>query len=272
MAGYAKVFSDIVHSTVWREDVYTKVVWITMLVMADRHGLVMSSIPGLADAAKVSLEQCLSALNVLSSPDKYSRTKDYEGRRITEVDGGWLLLNFEKFRSRKDDEEQRIRTAERVRRHRLKLSESGNSCVVTENRIVTFGNPIAEASSSASPETSALPEFTPNKTDTVSGLPPDVPTPRKKNNVHNATARSLLAFLNEKTGRNYQPVKVNLDMISARLKEGATERQCRLVILRKFHDWGTDEKMQEYLRPATLFNRTKFAQYIGEIPREESHG
>ena len=61
-------------------------------------------------------------------------------------------------------------------------------------------------------------------------------------------------------------------MIAARLKEGATERQCKLVVLRKFHDWGNDEKMAEYLRPATLFNRTKFAQYVGEIPKEEING
>ena len=152
MAGYAKVFSDIVHSTVWREDVYTKVVWITMLVMADRHGLVMASIPGLADAAKVSIDQCLEALTVLSSPDKYSRTKEYEGRRIDDVDGGWLLLNFEKFRARKDDEEQRIRTADRVRRHRQKLAEQDKNGLVTENVTVTPRNPIAEASSSATPE------------------------------------------------------------------------------------------------------------------------
>lgn len=156
MAGYAKVFSDIVHSTVWREDVYTKVVWITMLVMADRHGLVMSSIPGLADAAKVSLEQCLSALEVLSSPDKYSRTKEFEGRRIDEVDGGWLLLNYEKFRSRKDDEEQRIRTADRVRRHRLKLLGRTETDNVTENVTVTQSNPIAETSSTASANSKAI--------------------------------------------------------------------------------------------------------------------
>lgn len=167
MAGYAKVFADIVHSTVWREDVYTKVVWITMLVMADRHGLVMSSIPGLADASKVSLEQCLSALEVLSAPDKYSRTKEFEGRRICEVDGGWLLLNFEKFRSRKDDEEQRIRTVERVRKHRQKLADSTKTDVVTKTVTVTRCNPIAEAASSAT--ATASPEFTPNKTDTVSG-------------------------------------------------------------------------------------------------------
>lgn len=132
MAGYAKLFSDIVHSTVWREDVHTKIVWITMLAMADKHGLVMASIPGLADAARVDLNKCLEALKILSEPDEHSRTKDYEGRRISEIDGGWLLLNYEKFRKRKDDEEQRLATAERVRRYRERMR--GN---VTESVTVT---------------------------------------------------------------------------------------------------------------------------------------
>jgi hypothetical protein len=141
MAGYAKVFSDIIVSTIWREDVYTKVVWITMLVMADKNGLVMASIPGLADSAKVSLEQCIAALKVLSSPDEYSRTKEFGGRRIDEVDGGWLLLNYEKFRTRRDDEEQRIATAERVRKHRKNLADKLHKNEhVTENVTVTHGN------------------------------------------------------------------------------------------------------------------------------------
>ena len=138
MAGYAKLFSDIVHSTVWRESVYTKVVWITMLAMSDKHGLVMASVPGLADMAKVTLDQCVEAIKILSSPDEYSRTKDYEGRRISEVDGGWLLLNYEKFRLRKDDEEQRIATAERVRKHRAR--EAAKKSAVTESVTVTDGN------------------------------------------------------------------------------------------------------------------------------------
>lgn len=95
MAGFTKLFADIVHSTVWREDVHTKIVWITMLAMSDRHGQVMSSLPGLADSAKVTLNQCIHALSILSAPDQYSRTKEYEGRRISDIDGGWLLLNYE---------------------------------------------------------------------------------------------------------------------------------------------------------------------------------
>lgn len=80
------------------------------------------------------------------------------------------------------------------------------------------------------------------------------------------TARRVLAYLNHKAARNFQPDAVNLDFILARLKEGATEDQCRAVIGLKVRDWKDDEQMAKYLRPATLFNRTKFAQYRGELP------
>jgi uncharacterized phage protein (TIGR02220 family) len=83
-------------------------------------------------------------------------------------------------------------------------------------------------------------------------------------------ALQILKFLNDKTGRDYQPVDANLDMIAARLKEGATVEDCRAVVAKKCREWSADEKMSEYLRPATLFNATKFAQYRGEIsPRGE---
>lgn len=80
------------------------------------------------------------------------------------------------------------------------------------------------------------------------------------------TSLRVLDFLNHKTGRHYQPVEANLAMIQARLKGGATEDQLRAVIGRKAAEWAADEKMAGYLRPATLFNATKFAQYQGELP------
>jgi len=79
-------------------------------------------------------------------------------------------------------------------------------------------------------------------------------------------ARQVLAFLNYKAHRNYQPTAGNLDLIRARLKDGATVDQCRAIIGRKTAKWKGDPKMEEYLRPATLFNRTKFDSYLGELP------
>lgn len=95
---------------------------------------------------------------------------------------------------------------------------------------------------------------------TLSGNPDDPPDNPKKE-----TARSVLEYLNSKAGKAYRAVDANLDLILARLREGATEDQCQAVINAKVGDWGEDKKMSEYLRPATLFNRTKFEQYIGEI-------
>lgn len=77
-------------------------------------------------------------------------------------------------------------------------------------------------------------------------------------------ARDILDFLNQRAERNFQS-DVNLDLIRSRLKAGATIYQIKAVISRKVRAWkGTD--MEKYLRPETLFNRTKFAQYLGELP------
>jgi hypothetical protein len=118
MSGFTKLFSTIVYSTVWQEDMHVKVVWVTLLAMANRHGCVFASVPGLAKAANVSLDQCVEALAKLSSPDEWSRTKTNEGRRIQECDGGWELLNYLKYRERRDDDERRIQTRFAVAKHR----------------------------------------------------------------------------------------------------------------------------------------------------------
>jgi hypothetical protein len=117
---YTKLFSHIIRSTIWQAEPTVKVVWITMLAIADRHGSVQSSIPGLAKDSGVSIEECLKALEHLSSPDKWSRTKDSEGRRISEMDGGWLILNYCKYRAQKDMEHERETARERMRRLRAK--------------------------------------------------------------------------------------------------------------------------------------------------------
>ena len=100
---------------------------------------------------------------------------------------------------------------------------------------------------------------------------PIVPRIRNEKEISlNADTLEILKFLNEKTGRNYKPVKANLEFIKARLKDGATVTTCRQVIARKCRDWLSDPKMSAYLRPATLFNATKFAQYEGELVKAGS--
>ena len=75
----------------------------------------------------------------------------------------------------------------------------------------------------------------------------------------------ILKFLNEKAERAYRPVETNLRLIEARLNSGITLGDCFQVIAKKTRQWKSNPSMVEYLRPATLFNATKFEQYVGEL-------
>lgn len=118
MAGFAKLWGTILDSSVWEEDLATRVVWITLLAMCDQDGMVAAVETALTRRARVSKKECRRALHVLESPDPNSRTPDNEGRRIERVPGGWLILNYRAHRDKKDAATERARTRERVRRHR----------------------------------------------------------------------------------------------------------------------------------------------------------
>ena len=124
MAGYTKLFNSILASTIWRAPDKTRIVWITMLAMADKNGVVEGSVPGLADFARVDLQDCEAALIELSNPDEYSRSSENDGRRIAAIDGvGWQLLNHGKYRAKMSEDERReyfkIKQAEHRKRKKL---------------------------------------------------------------------------------------------------------------------------------------------------------
>lgn len=93
------------------------------------------------------------------------------------------------------------------------------------------------------------------KLNTLSGLP-DFEAP--------------IIYLNKKANRNYDPKNTaNRDLVKARYNEGRTLKDFQLVIDNKVIDWLNDADMMKYLRPSTLFNKTKFENYINE-PKKKS--
>lgn len=122
MNGYTKLFSTIIHATIWQESLDVKVVWITLLALKDRDGKVSCSVPGLAAAAGVSIEQVEGALAKFKLPDKYSSTKENEGRRIQDCDGGWFILNHFKYQEAMSLEDRRAYWALRQREARARKS------------------------------------------------------------------------------------------------------------------------------------------------------
>lgn len=107
MTGYTKLFGSIVASTIWQEPNHIRIVWITMLALRNGRHMVEASIPGLAGLARVSLKECEEAIKRFESPDPYSRSPEHDGRRIERVDGGWLILNGEKYRQKMSAEDRR---------------------------------------------------------------------------------------------------------------------------------------------------------------------
>ena len=77
-------------------------------------------------------------------------------------------------------------------------------------------------------------------------------------------AVEVLDYLNQKAGRAYRPLDVNLRLIKGRLAESSLS-ECKAVIDAKVAEWARDPKMAQYLRPNTLFNATNYAQYVGQL-------
>jgi hypothetical protein len=125
MPGFTKLQNSILTSSIWMEDPVTKVVWITLLAMADQDGIVDASTPGLARMAGVTVEEAQSALEKFFNPDNFSRTPDNEGRRIEFLpEGGWRLLNHGKYREKLslEDRRERARVRKQTQRDRQKMS------------------------------------------------------------------------------------------------------------------------------------------------------
>lgn len=81
-------------------------------VPAGWYGFVEAAGPGIVNRAGLPLEDGMAALERLAAPDLQSRSPEFEGRRLVRVSGGFVVLNFMKYRDRDHS------AAERSRRYR----------------------------------------------------------------------------------------------------------------------------------------------------------
>ena len=176
MPNYTKLFNSIVTSTIWTEDDKTRIVWITMLALADQNGEVHASIPGLARLAGVPLSDVESAITKFLNPDQYSRTPTNEGRRIAAIDGGWELLNHAKYRRMASLADQKDANAKRQKRHRDRNATvtHSNGSVTGSNATVTVETDKAEAEADSKAEVSNTKRVAPAPSRFVKPSPQEV--------------------------------------------------------------------------------------------------
>jgi uncharacterized phage protein (TIGR02220 family) len=142
----------------------------------------------------------------------------------------------------------------------------------------------------------STPQARRNLPDPVPDLPPDpVPDPvpeeeekrsplssRSRSRKRDATpaelviVRTVLDRLGHYSGVAYGGAAEHVRLIVGRLRDGYTEGELRAVIALRAEDWQGDPKMNQYLRPETLFGplaiqryidaaRTRYADKIAEV-------
>lgn len=126
---YAKLFASILDSSLWSCDYPTRILFVTMIAMADREGYIYASRAGLARRACMNQDECDSALHALMATDEDSsdklRNPKNEGRRVEEVPGGWKLLNYAYYRDLRDSDERRLQN--RVAQRKFRSARVSNS-------------------------------------------------------------------------------------------------------------------------------------------------
>lgn len=127
--------AEILSSSVWSEAAHVRLVWITLLILCDTEGYVGASLPGIARAAGVSLEEAQEAMRRLAMPDAFSRTKANDGRRVEVAERGFRVLNFLEHLDRMSTERSRAR--ERVRRFRDRKRKGNGNVTETPETLLS---------------------------------------------------------------------------------------------------------------------------------------
>ena len=211
----------------------------TLIALSDPEGVVDMTPQAIAARTSIPLEIISAGLEILAKPDPYTRTPGEDGKRIVLIDDhrpwGWRLVNHAKYKALRNMEQKREADRQRIAEKRKK-----------NNGVATASQSVANVA------------HTDTDTDTDKST-----VGQKAPNVARLEAGVVLAYLNEQASRDFRAVPANLGLIEARMKEGATIEDCKAVIDRKCREWKGSE-WEKFLRPATLFNASKFASYIGE--------
>jgi hypothetical protein len=162
---YSKLHSSVVSSSLWSQPDPVRLLFVTLLALADQDGVVYGSKSGLSRIAVIKPEDVDRAWEILQSPDPEScdieRAPENEGRRIEKVSGGYRLLNFTYYRNLRNDDERRA--SNRVAQERFRAKSKPPSSPVITSHPPSPLSAQAEAEAEAEAET---------KTGPVATLPP----------------------------------------------------------------------------------------------------
>lgn len=133
---YGKIFEEIFDSTIIQHGGDVLYVFMSMIVLSDKDGILKFSATALAHRILKDLKTVEDAILKLNTPDPNSNSKDFEGRRIIplseisngEENRGWVVVNKIKYKEKASKYDSRTNTRERVRKFRLKCNDDVTQC------------------------------------------------------------------------------------------------------------------------------------------------
>lgn len=135
---YGKIFDSIYDGTL-AEDWRALITFQQMIVLCDADGVIDMTPSAISRRTGIPIEHIKAGIQILESPDPYTRTEGEEGRRIKLLEDhrpwGWYVVNHEKYKSLQDADTVRAQNRERKRRQREKAGSSHAS-----SRDVTDGH------------------------------------------------------------------------------------------------------------------------------------
>lgn len=127
--GFGKLFASMYDGTLygrWQ----ALVTFQQLIILCDADGVVDMTPHAIAARTSIPLEIITQGIGELESPDPYSRTPDFDGRRLERLDEhrpwGWRIVNYLKYRDSRDLEAKRRADRERVAAKRAQ-AKNGDS-------------------------------------------------------------------------------------------------------------------------------------------------
>jgi len=126
---FSKIFAQIFDSSI-AGDYVVRHVFMDLLVLADRDGVVDMTLDAISRRTNVPEELIAHAIKELMEPDSKSRSPEEHGRRLVPLDShrdwGWQIVNFEHYRAIRDEESRKTYFRDYKRQYR-KEKKSTNS-------------------------------------------------------------------------------------------------------------------------------------------------
>ena len=129
---FVKVFEQILDSSI-AVNYELRHFFEDMLKLSDATGVVDITPEAIARRINLPIEKVVAFLDELGKPDAKSRSPEHEGRRIVPLDShrdwGWIIVNYEHYRSIRSQEERRFYNRDAQRRSRAKKTAGDTGSV-----------------------------------------------------------------------------------------------------------------------------------------------